>query len=93
MPMSHEARDAFLDQPRYAVITTLTVEGRPVSVPVWYEWDGSSMIMFTTIFLERTDMDFLRSDIVSTLTSITGKDFGDNPAIWRQWWTDNRQRP
>ena len=48
MPMSLEERDAFLDQPRYAVITTLTGKGRPVSVPVWYEWDGSSMTMFTT---------------------------------------------
>lgn len=48
MPMTLEQRDAFLAKPRYAVITTLTGEGRPVSVPVWYEWDDSTMAMFTT---------------------------------------------
>ena len=48
MPMTLEQREAFLAKPRYAVITTLTGQGRPVSVPVWYEWDGSTMAMFTT---------------------------------------------
>ena len=48
MPMNLEQREAFLAKPRYAVITTLTGQGRPVSVPVWYEWDGRTMAMFTT---------------------------------------------
>jgi PPOX class probable F420-dependent enzyme len=46
--MNQQDRDEFLNQPRYAVITTLTRDGRPVSVPVWYEWNGSEMLMFST---------------------------------------------
>lgn len=40
-------RDAFLAGRRYGVLSTLDARGAPVSVPVWYEWDGASARMFT----------------------------------------------
>jgi PPOX class probable F420-dependent enzyme len=39
-------RDAFLAERRYGILTTLRATGEPVSVPVWYEWDGATLRMF-----------------------------------------------
>ncbi len=39
-------RDSFLAERRYAILTTLRNDGTPVSVPVWYEWDGQTLRMF-----------------------------------------------
>ena len=46
--MIDEAGDAFLRETRIAVLTTLDGSGWPVSVPVWFEWDGSRARIFTT---------------------------------------------
>ena len=47
MPQMTDAqRDAFLAERRYAILTTLRPDGTPVSVPVWYEWDGQVLRMF-----------------------------------------------
>jgi PPOX class probable F420-dependent enzyme len=45
-PMSDAERDAFLAARRYGILTTLRADGSPVSVPVWYEWDGDALRMF-----------------------------------------------
>lgn len=45
-PMTVTQRDAFLAQRRYGILTTLRRDGGPVSVPVWYEWDGTTVRMF-----------------------------------------------
>ncbi len=45
--MTVEERDRFLSEPRYAIITTLSESGAPISVPVWFEWDGESVFMFS----------------------------------------------
>jgi len=45
-PMSDAQRDAFLAERRYGILTTLRASGAPVSLPVWYEWDGASLRMF-----------------------------------------------
>jgi PPOX class probable F420-dependent enzyme len=47
--MTGEERDAFLSAPRYAILTTLRGDGSPVSVPVWFDWDGRAVSMFTHI--------------------------------------------
>jgi len=39
-------RDSFLAERRYGILTTLRHDGTPVSVPVWYEWDGQTLRMF-----------------------------------------------
>ncbi len=45
--MTDADRDAFLAEPRYAILTTLRRDGSPISVPVWFEWDGRAVLMFT----------------------------------------------
>ncbi len=44
--MTDAQRDAFLAERRYGVLTTLRRHGAPVSLPVWYEWDGTTLRMF-----------------------------------------------
>jgi PPOX class probable F420-dependent enzyme len=44
--MTDAQRDEFLAGRRYGILTTLRSDGFPVSVPVWYEWDGNSLRMF-----------------------------------------------
>ncbi|HET9476036.1 MAG TPA: TIGR03618 family F420-dependent PPOX class oxidoreductase [Dehalococcoidia bacterium] len=44
--MSDAERDAFLVERRYGILTTLRRDGAPVSLPVWYEWDGTTLRMF-----------------------------------------------
>lgn len=45
-PMTDAQRDAFLAERRYGILTTLRRDGAPVSLPVWYEWDGATLRMF-----------------------------------------------
>ncbi len=44
--MTDVQRDAFLAQRRYGILTTLRRDGAPASLPVWYEWDGTTLRMF-----------------------------------------------
>jgi general stress protein 26 len=44
--MSDGERDAFLAERRYGILTTVRTNGMPVSLPVWYEWDGATLRMF-----------------------------------------------
>ncbi|MCH8066861.1 MAG: TIGR03618 family F420-dependent PPOX class oxidoreductase [Chloroflexi bacterium] len=46
--MSDEARETFLAETRLGVLSTLREDGAPISVPVWFEWDGHHARMFTT---------------------------------------------
>jgi len=40
-------RDAFLAETRLGILTTLRSDGSPVAVPVWFEWDGTTVRIFT----------------------------------------------
>ncbi len=42
-----ETRDRFLDRPRLGTLSTNRREGTPMGVPVWFEWDGSVVRMFS----------------------------------------------
>lgn len=44
--MTDAQRDGFLAGRRYGILTTLRANGAPVSLPVWYEWDGATLRMF-----------------------------------------------
>jgi PPOX class probable F420-dependent enzyme len=44
--MTDSERDAFLADRRYGILTTLRANGAPVSLPVWYQWDGATLRMF-----------------------------------------------
>ena len=47
--MSQEAQDKFLSKTRYGILTTLAEDGSPVSVPVWFNWDGKAVRIFTGV--------------------------------------------
>lgn len=47
--MTVEERDRFLAEPRYAILSTLRSDGSPVSVPVWFDWSGGALRMFTSV--------------------------------------------
>ncbi|MCH8162183.1 MAG: TIGR03618 family F420-dependent PPOX class oxidoreductase [Chloroflexi bacterium] len=46
--MTDEARDAFLAETRIGILSTAGEDGWPISVPVWFEWDGSHARVFTS---------------------------------------------
>lgn len=47
MPEMTEAhREEFLAGRRYGILTTLRQDGRPVSLPVWFGWDGEKVSIF-----------------------------------------------
>ncbi len=45
--MTPEAREAFLAQARLGFFATLSADGAPVCIPIWFEWDGHCARMFT----------------------------------------------
>jgi PPOX class probable F420-dependent enzyme len=45
--MSNSARNAFLAVTRLGMLSTLSDDGAPVTVPVWFEWDGEVIRMFS----------------------------------------------
>ncbi len=45
--MSDAEREAFLTVNRYGILSTLREDGSPIAIPVWFDWDGSSVKMFT----------------------------------------------
>jgi PPOX class probable F420-dependent enzyme len=46
--MSDEEREAFLADTRYGILSMVQRDGSPLAVPVWFEWDGESVRMFTS---------------------------------------------
>ena len=46
--MSDADREAFLAANRYGILSTLRRDGSPIAIPVWFDWDGTSVRMFTT---------------------------------------------
>ena len=47
--MSDAEREAFLAVNRYGILATLRSDGSPIAIPVWFDWDGDSVKMFTTV--------------------------------------------
>ena len=45
--MTREQRDAFLREPRIATLVTLDEDGSPNALPLWYDWDGERLRMFS----------------------------------------------
>lgn len=46
--MTEEELRAFLDRPLAAIVGTVDAKGHPHSVPVWYRYDGSAFVIWTT---------------------------------------------
>lgn len=45
--MTDAERDAFLATPRLGMFSTLSADGAPITVPVWFEWDGAAVRLFS----------------------------------------------
>ena len=45
--MTKKYRDQFLSKTRYGILTTLNSDGSPISVPIWFDWDGFAIRIFT----------------------------------------------
>lgn len=41
-----QERDAFLSEPRLAILMTNRTANAPMGVPVWFEWNGSTVEIF-----------------------------------------------
>ena len=48
MSMSNAERDAFLREIRIGTLCTLNADGSPNAIPLWYEWDGDKLRMFSS---------------------------------------------
>lgn len=46
--MSQSEIDKFLSEPRIGVLCTNDLDGSPNGVPVWFEWDGERITMFSS---------------------------------------------
>ncbi|MYA09769.1 MAG: pyridoxamine 5'-phosphate oxidase family protein [Holophagales bacterium] len=46
--MSRSEIDEFLSKPRIGVLCTADLDGSPNGVPVWFEWDGEQVRMFSS---------------------------------------------
>ncbi len=47
--MKAEERDAFLAETRLGMLSTLADDGSPVTVPVWFEWNGADVRVFSSV--------------------------------------------
>jgi PPOX class probable F420-dependent enzyme len=45
--MTDAEREAFLAMPRIGMFSTIAEDGAPVTVPVWFEWDGRAVRVFS----------------------------------------------
>ena len=45
--MTKAQRDAFLRETRIATLVTLNQDGSPNALPLWYDWDGERLRMFS----------------------------------------------
>ena len=48
MSMTDAERDAFLREIRIGTLCTLNANGSPNALPLWYEWDGKKLRMFSS---------------------------------------------
>lgn len=48
MRMTKTECDAFLKHTRIGTLCTMNVDGSPNALPLWYDWDGDKIRMFTT---------------------------------------------
>ena len=53
--MTDAARDAFLAATRIGILSSAGGDGWPISVPVWFEWDGSRARVFTSAGSPKVD--------------------------------------
>ena len=65
--MTDLERDRFLAEPRYGILTVLRSDGSPIAVPVWFDWTGEAVQVFSNAFspkLKRLQADARASLLV-----------------------------
>ena len=60
MPMSPEELDAFLDEPRNAIVATINPDGSAQLSPIWFVWEDHTIYFSTTKY--RLKVKNLRRD-------------------------------
>ena len=70
MSKSREQIDEFLKQIRIGLLGTLNKDGSPNVMPLWYEWDGEKIRMFSTV--DTGKVRRLRNDPRASLTVADG---------------------
>jgi PPOX class probable F420-dependent enzyme len=75
--MTRDEADSFLRETRIASLTTLAKGGRPVTVPVWYEWDGK----VARVFSERGAAKLRRID-ANPVVALTVYEGAGVPEAW-----------
>ena len=70
--MTDEERDRFLAEPRYGILNGLRTDGTPIAVPVWFDWSGESVRMFTSVISPKVKR--LQADPRATLLVVNNID-------------------
>ena len=47
--LTDEERDRFLAKPRYGILNFLRADGSPIAVPVWFDWTGEAVRIFSSV--------------------------------------------
>ena len=47
--LTDEERDRFLAKPRYGILNFLRADGSPIAVPVWIDWTGEAVRIFSSV--------------------------------------------
>ena len=47
--MNDEERERFLAEPRYGILNTIRSDGWPIGIPIWFDWNGETVRMFTSV--------------------------------------------
>jgi PPOX class probable F420-dependent enzyme len=47
--MNDEERERFLAEPRYGILNTIRSDGWPIGKPIWFDWNGETIRMFTSV--------------------------------------------
>ena len=65
--MTGEELDRFLAEPRYGILNILRTDGTPIAVPVWFDWSGEVVRMFSNVIspkMKRLEADSRASLLV-----------------------------
>ena len=76
-PKNQKEMNQFLAKTRLGYLTVLAQDGAPKTVPIWYDWDGQAIQMFTA----KTSAKVKRLRRDPRATFVVGNDVGE-PEGW-----------
>lgn len=75
--MSQSEIDEFLSEPRIGVLCTNDLDGSPNGVPIWFEWDGERILMFSIV----SQRKFARLENDPRASLLVAREVGE-PEAW-----------